>query len=308
MPDGNYQSGNILFGGFDRESTGMARFDRSRLAESARNASFLAGTSPIYSIFEVEVQEAIGGGDGKAAIVLVSDGLGTDYAGRSEGLNERTVAAARDVVASRSGQTCFHTVQVGQDPAGTALLQGISGVSSCGSFRNASSLGTASALQAFSREVYLGGAASAPSASTTGQDSDGDGVPDATDECPGTLRGARVDRRGCWTLKKLEFAVNGSAIDAAHSASLQEDADVLAANPEVRVRIDGHTDSDGSAAYNQRLSEERAKTVRDYLVNERGIEASRIEVKGFGESQPIAPNDSAANKARNRRVEITVLD
>jgi OOP family OmpA-OmpF porin len=307
MPNGNYQTGTIAFGGFKREATGIARFDRTTLATAAKNTTFLEGTTPIYSLLEVEVAEAIGNGSGKAAIVLISDGIATDYAGHS-GVDEQTIAAARAVVEGRSGETCFHAIQLGDDPAGGELLRGISGVTPCGSFRSASSLGTASALQAFSRAAYLGGAMPRAAAVVTASDMDGDGVADALDACPDTPGRARVDSRGCWTIKHLQFAVNGSTIEGNYNAGLQEAIAVLAANPSVRIRIDGHTDSDGSAELNQKLSEKRAMAVRDYFVVKGGLATSRFEVKGLGETKPIAPNDSSANKRLNRRVELTVLE
>lgn len=68
----------------------------------------------------------------------------------------------------------------------------------------------------------------------------------------------------------------------------------------------GHTDSDGSAEHNLKLSQARAQAVVDHLTAQ-GIAADRLEVKGYGPTQPMAPNDSAANKARNRRTEIRIL-
>ncbi len=81
---------------------------------------------------------------------------------------------------------------------------------------------------------------------------------------------------------------------------------VLLDNAEATVRIAGHTDSDGSEAYNQTLSEQRAQSVYNYLVNH-GVAARRLSTIGFGESAPVVPNTSAANKAQNRRIEFTVL-
>ncbi|MDH4155206.1 MAG: OmpA family protein, partial [Nitrospira sp.] len=70
--------------------------------------------------------------------------------------------------------------------------------------------------------------------------------------------------------------------------------------------IEGHTDSDGSNEYNQSLSESRAQSVRQILLDG-GIPSERIEIKGYGESKPIADNDTSAGKAQNRRVEIVLL-
>ncbi len=311
MPSGRYQAGNVIFGGSKRESTGVSAFDRAVLTASAKNAPFLEGTTPIFRVIEQDLRQDLAGTSGRAAIVLISDGIATDFAGRP-GSDERTVEAARRLVASRSGDTCFHTLQLGSDPAGAALLDSLAGVSACGSARSASSLVTASDWQQFSRQAYLGDGAPSrretPVAAATRVDTDGDGVTDDRDACPGTLRGAPVDARGCWTLEGIRFGVNSAEIAGDWSGQLKEDLAVLRANPTVRVRIDGHTDSDGSAAYNQGLSERRAAAVRDYFVEEGGLDADRFEIKGFGESQPAAPNDSAANKRRNRRVELTIID
>ena len=303
MPNGRYSAGNIVFGGFDREATGLSEFNRGKLAAAAKNAPFLEGSSPIFEVIQDDLAGSIRGTSGRAAVVLISDGLATDYVGR-DGADDMTVEAARRLVSSRSGDTCFHTIQTGNDPAGASFLRELASVSGCGSFRNASSLNSAAALQDFSSAVYLGGA-SAPMAEG---DSDRDGVVDSADACPNTLRNARVDPRGCWTLQGVSFAVNSADLAGDSRSILKEDLAVLRSNPAVRIRVDGHTDSDGAEAYNMSLSERRAAAVRDFFVKDGGLQADRFEIKGFGESAPIAPNDGRANKSRNRRVELTVLD
>ena len=309
MPSGRYQAGDIHFGGNQREIVPVATFDRATLAAAAKDARFLAGSTPLYSVIEDELAAGIGEGSGKAAVVVISDGLATDYAGRS-GADARTLEAARALAGSRSGQLCFHSIQMGDSAQGAALLKSLSQVTPCGSFRTGASLGSASALQQFSRSVYLGGAPAPKPRETpvaaTNVDSDGDGVFDPMDQCPGTLSRAPVDSRGCWTLSGLRFAVNGASIDP-QTGNLREALAVLRANPGVRVRIDGHTDSDGAAAYNEGLSLRRAKAVRDYFVAE-GLDASRFRLRGFGETKPVAKNDSAENKRKNRRVELTIID
>lgn len=312
MPNGSYSAGHVHFGGFQREDTGMASFNRGALAAAAKNAAFLEGSTPLYSVIQDEVAAKVGS-SGKAAVVIISDGLATDYAGRADegGL---AVGAARAVAEGRSGATCFHTIQVGNDPAGAATLGAIANVTSCGSSTTAAALGSASALQQFAQNVYTGGPPPppapaprpAPAPAPIG-DADSDGVLDNRDQCPNTLRSARVDSRGCWTLRGLRFAVNAANIQPGYERTLNEDIEVLRNNPGVRVRIDGHTDSDGSAQYNEGLSVRRAASVRDYFVKS-GLSPERFQVRGFGESRPIVPNDSRENKALNRRVELTIID
>lgn len=307
MPPGDYQAGLLVFGGFDREWAGMSSFSRARLASAAKDVRFLEGSSPIYDVIEEEISSALMGEPGRAAVVLISDGLATDYAGRA-GVDQRTVEAARELVAARSGKTCLHTIASGDHAAGASLLRAVAETSTCGSFRQASSLDSARALQAFARKVFLAGAQPPTPADPARVDTDGDGVVNAKDACPRTLRGAPVDERGCWTLDDLRFAVDGAQIRPGGTAELNEAIRVLKANPGVGIRIEGHTDSDGPAAYNQRLSERRAQAVRDYLVKQGGLDPARFQVRGLGESRPAVPNESPEQKRRNRRVELTILD
>ena len=133
-------------------------------------------------------------------------------------------------------------------------------------------------------------------------DSDGDGVYDYMDECPDTPKGATVNKRGCWAFAgNVFFGVNKSDIRSEAYPQLNEAVKILNENPEMRVEIQGHTDNTGSEAYNQTLSEKRAVAIKAYLVKE-GIDADRLEEKGYGESVPIASNDSEEGRQKNRRV------
>jgi len=143
-------------------------------------------------------------------------------------------------------------------------------------------------------------------------DSDGDGVPDYRDKCPGTRKGAKVDSDGCEIIKVvIDSRMTNFAFD---SAQLSNEAQTILkrlagqinqASGVSSVMVTGHTDSQGSDAYNQRLSERRAKSVADYLVGE-GVPAGVIHMSGMGESQPVADNSTEDGRARNRRVEIEV--
>ena len=82
--------------------------------------------------------------------------------------------------------------------------------------------------------------------------------------------------------------------------------DVLEANPTVKVELHGHTDSIGSDAYNQALSDKRANAVRDYLVS-KGISANRLNAIGKGELDPVASNETPEGRAQNRRVELNII-
>ena len=111
------------------------------------------------------------------------------------------------------------------------------------------------------------------------------------------------------TLKsgQIRFATNEAVIEEESFALLDRLAEIVASCPDATVRIEGHTDADGSEAYNQRLSERRAVAVFNYLVVA-GISSSRMDAEGFGETRPIAPNNTAEGKAQNRRIQFTVVE
>jgi len=167
------------------------------------------------------------------------------------------------------------------------------------------------------------------------EDGDGDGIPDFADICPDTPRGVSVSQDGCPLNTKVAIIGNQAAREtmanngyAIHNRSagnwdlilfdfdrfelrpqyysdLDEIAAMLKQHPEAKIEISGHTDNVGTAVYNQRLSEKRAGTVKNYLVR-KGIEKDRLFPRGFGFTINAASNDNEAGRALNRRVEIVL--
>ena len=107
------------------------------------------------------------------------------------------------------------------------------------------------------------------------------------------------------TMPDVLFETNKSSLKPTARESLAKVAGILLAYPDLRLEVDGHTDSVGSDAYNQQLSENRAASVRDYLAQQR-IPISSVTVLGFGKTQPVASNATAAGRQQNRRVELVV--
>lgn len=105
----------------------------------------------------------------------------------------------------------------------------------------------------------------------------------------------------------IYFDVNKDVVKPESYGTLKQISDLLKENPAVRIRIVGYTDSDGSDASNLDLSKRRGAAVKNEFIKNFGIEASRLESDGFGETKPIAPNDTPVNKALNRRVEFIKL-
>jgi outer membrane protein OmpA-like peptidoglycan-associated protein len=108
--------------------------------------------------------------------------------------------------------------------------------------------------------------------------------------------------------KQVHFQHDSAQILPDSMAILEELADVLKQREDIKkVEIQGHTDNTGNAPYNQRLSQERADSVREALVR-LGVDGSRLDAKGYGQDKPLVPNVSDANRARNRRVQIIITE
>src|SRR6266550_98723 len=144
-------------------------------------------------------------------------------------------------------------------------------------------------------------------------DTDGDGIDDTKDKCPGTAAGTRVDAAGCpilFTEAKTPVVLRGVTFETGRSA-LKPDSytilDIVAAslvaNPDIKIEIAGHTDNTGLSVTNLRLSQARAQAVLTYLAT-KGVALDRMVAKGYGPTQPVAPNTTPAGRALNRRVEL----
>jgi len=161
-------------------------------------------------------------------------------------------------------------------------------------------------------------------------DSDGDGVPDNLDQCPGTPAGTVVDDKGCpvpncpkpqpgerislngcgvgdvIVLNGVNFDFDKARLTANAETILNQVADELTSHADITVELAGHTDSLGSDEYNQRLSDRRAAAVKKYLAG-RGIAGDRMTAVGLGESQPVDTNETEEGREHNRRVELKIL-
>jgi OOP family OmpA-OmpF porin len=279
MPEGNsrakvsgsYDATLIGFGGKERIVSPLAPFNRSALANKADSLRILGdlhgygGETPFRNVF-AEAQAAIKPTVGVAAVVIFSDGL-ADF-------ESVAMDSAKALVESHMGKVCFHTVQVGDDEDGARFLKAVSALTSCGSARKMADVWDANNFMGFTHDVFTGQAAV------------------KVDACAGRI-----------VLRGVEFAFNKAELTGSSSVVLDVAIDQLKRCPKIPMEIDGHTDSVGAEDYNQRLGQRRAESVKGYLVSN-GIRSSRLTARSFGETRPVASNDTDEGRQTNRRVEL----
>jgi OOP family OmpA-OmpF porin len=268
---GNYDATLIGFGGKDRIVSPLAPFNRSALASKADSLRILGdihgfgGETPFRNVF-AEVEEALKATVDVAAVVIFSDGL-ADF-------ENEAMDAAKSLVESHMGKVCFHTVHVGDDEDGARFLKAVSALTSCGSAREMADVWDANNFMKFTHAVFAGSA------------------------------GAKVDAcEGRIVLRGVEFAFDKAELTGSSSVILDVAVDQLKRCPNVPMEVDGHTDSVGAEDYNQGLGQRRAEAVRGYLAS-KGLRSSRLTARSFGETRPVASNDTEEGRQTNRRVDL----
>jgi OOP family OmpA-OmpF porin len=301
---------------------GMEAYTTEGLAQGLAKLSNSGGTSPLFMALDAAVGD-LEGISGSTAVLIVTDG---------KDMPSKTANAAQALMDKFAGSIlCIYSVIVGDDAAGMELLKKISKIVECGFLSEASNILSSDGMANFVKDVFLVEAAKPPvkvrndsdgdgvydeddkcpdtpagvkvDADGCSLDTDGDGVPDYLDKCPGTPAGAKVNPMGCWVLGDLLFDFDKAVIKPAGYPELDKVLNVLNNNPNMKVVLQGHTDSIGTDAYNQQLSLKRAKAVKAYLLN-KGISEGRLKCEGFGESQPAASNKTDFGRSLNRRVQL----
>ena len=299
---------------------GMGTHNTSGLDKALMGITSAGGNTPLAHALSASSADMMDT-KGPIALIVVSDG---------EHQDNSPVMAAKVLKQKFGDRLCTTTVQVGNDPAGTALLNQIASSSNCGLSFNADDIMSAAGMANFVEQVFLGKVVpkAAPRMDSDGDgvyddmdqcpntpkgapvdsvgcplDSDGDGVFDYMDKCPNTPRGAQVDSRGCWVLAGVKFDTGKWDIKTQYYPMLNQVVALLQKSKSIQVVVEGHTDSVGSAKFNQTLSEKRAKSVMNFLISS-GIAGSRLSSRGYGFSRPAASNDTAAGRQLNRRVQL----
>lgn len=292
IPELGYEGSLVTFGPGCMLDKGLARiwygpevYRTAPLGEALAGVKCAGGVTPM----ELGVEDggsALGEVSGRVAIFVVSDFEDID--------TKKVIGQLEALKAAHGDRVCVHAIQVGANAEGAGARQSVAAASGCGSAIAASEIASPAAMAAYVQRVLL-----APVARVA--DTDGDGVPDDRDRCPGTPAGANVNSVGCWWAGSEDVLFDFDKADIKSTLMLDEAIEILRRNPDIRVEVQGHTDNVGDADYNMGLSLRRANAVRDYMISQ-GISPSRLQAEGYGETKPHFSNDSEQGRALNRRV------
>lgn len=275
MPNDTYLSGIDSFAGVSSREwvdLRLMTFNRDRMVDGAASIRPLGYCTPLSrSLYNQRLELRAKGGYG--AILIFSDGKVRNP--------EEVLQACRDLKVEHGDELCIFTVDVGSSERGARLLQQMAEVNGCGKYYDSATLTSAEAMQALARDIFMGPRV----------------VPPAPAPAPAAV---------VWNLHVINFPNDVSVVAPTYDAQLDEAALILKNNPNMALRLEGHTDYNASQEYNQKLSECRVNAVKAAFVM-RGVDGARLETGAYGENRPTVPNNSPSNLHKNRRVEVLVI-
>jgi len=258
---------------------GLTDYTQDGFKEGLGKISKPGGTTPM-GLGLAEASALLKDSQGDIAVIVFSDGVENSPA-------ISALSAANTMKEEFGDRLCVYTVFVGNDDKGRKVMNDLAASTACGSAKSADELATAGAMAAFVEEVFLEKAPMKP----------------APAPAPLPVPQPKIS----WILSGVNFDLNKAVVRQDAKDILQNDIKILKENPQIRVEVQGHTCDLGDAAYNMDLSDRRANAIKDYLISQ-GIAADRLTARGYGEERPRFPNDSEANRAKNRRVELVPMN
>jgi len=277
---------------------GPATQNAAALDAGLNSVGFSNGDSPLNLALDATARD-FKSTQGNIAVVIFTDA-------NNEVMNYAAVEKSVMNLKSQFGdRICIYPVLIGADKEAAKFLAQVAGDGGCGFMVKGDDVASSKGMADFVANVFL---QKAPPevVEVICVDEDGDTICAEVDKCPGTPKGAKVNQFGCWVLGDVLFDFNKYNIKPQYYRFLSEAAKVFEMNPAMRVEVQGNTDNIGTAEYNMKLSLRRAKSVMEYLVY-KGVAQSRLSIRGFGFSRPVATNDTSEGRALNRRVELTPM-
>lgn len=278
MPPLNIQAGLHVFGptvGPNLEDSkliyGMTAYDKQALADAVKTVK-IGGLTPLAKPITKSIDD-LKDSQGKIAVIIVSDGVDTN--------TKSPVEAAQNLKTAYGDRICIYTILVGNSPAGKKTMEDIAAAGNCGFATTAAAVATGEGMADFVEKVFL----------------EKKEMPVA----PRAVAPPVLEKTVTMDLKVL-FDFDKATIRPSAQDRLAEFAAFMSKYPNTSAVLEGHTDNYGSEAYNNRLSLQRAESVKKYMVEKFNINPARLSTQGYGFSRPIASNKTDQGRQENRRV------
>ncbi len=290
------RSFGVNYFGFESSNLdyGITAFCGWDFGKAVRSLNGPRGTGNMESALRA-ASDDLKGIQGRIALVILSDGTG---------LSGSPATAAADLRTLFGPRLCIYTVQLGNDKKGGEALNGIANASRCGTAVKADRLETEDNVRNFFQSMFPARTSvqMKPAAASSAALEKKKDVPGEAPEIRGKNK-RRGMSRGVFLRLQIRFDSGKAEIRPIYSNEIKKLADFMKRYPEIKVAIEGHTDSFGKTSQNEMLSRRRAEAVMNELIETFGIDNSRIKAVGYGPKRPIASNSSEKGREKNRRVE-----
>jgi len=293
IPDLKLDAGLRSFGyveGMSLENTklvwGLTPYTKSGLDAALGNMGRDGGQTPLATAIDGATGD-LKTANGQMAVIIVSDG---------EDQDDAPVRAAERMKGQYGSRVCIYTIQMGNHPGGKKLLQRVAEAGGCGFYTSGDDIAASAAMGDYVEKVFLGKAAPKPEVKAKPE------PPPPVVEERKQAAAAPVEAKPTIELA-VEFDTGKSNIKAKYHDEIQRVADYMNQYPETTAVIEGHTDNVGKHAKNMRLSQDRANSIKNYLMKKFNINPARLKAVGFGPDKPIADNATSEGRQKNRRVQ-----
>lgn len=253
---------------------GMTSYSKSGLGDTVKAITTTGGNTPMAPTFELAKND-LAKTKGDIAVIVIGDG--------EENIKVPATAAATALKKTFGDRLCVYTILIGDSKAGAATMQDIAKTGGCGFATDEGSLSTPSGMADFVEKVFLKKAekvaAPAPPAPP-------------------------IEERKCFTVElKVEFEFDKAVVRQQYYKTLTDFADFMRSYPDYKVNLEGHTCNLGSDAYNMKLGQRRAESVRAFILKHfKDIDPARLTAISYGEAKPLNGNSTKADREHNRRV------
>jgi OOP family OmpA-OmpF porin len=254
---------------------GLTGYTQEGLEQGLNTINTAGGTTPMGLGLE-RAGEMLQNSSGDIAVIVFSDG-------EENTITTGAIDAASQLKSEYGNRMCMHTVFVGNTEKGRQLMSDLAAATECGTSKSVEDIVTSQGMADFVEGIFLEPAPPKPA--------------------PAPAPQPKIS----WILSGVNFDFDSDVVRPDAKEILKSDIKILMENPQIKVEIQGHTCDIGDADYNRELSDRRAKAIKEYLISQ-GIDAYRLEARGYGEDRPRFPNDSEENRKKNRRVELVPIE